>query len=136
MWVSKRKWEALAERITDLEVEIQGQRMKNEITFEFCRSVANKEKLSLLSYQQLYSPSADSNEKILMLLKGVNEFDYFFPMKSRFYMCLNWFIKHGQKDKVLRKMEEEWPEIKWWMWIPQSVISAIVIIISLMQLLK
>ncbi len=74
MWVSKRKWEALEKRITDLEVEIQGQRMKNEIAFEFCRSVANKEKLSLLSYQQLYSPSTDSNEKILMLLKKIREF--------------------------------------------------------------
>ena len=27
-------------------------------------------------------------------------------------------------------------QIKWWMWIPQSIISIIAIVISLMQLLK
>lgn len=55
MWISKAKWMALEKRVADLEREIRGQRVKNEIMFEFCRSVANKEKLSLLSYQQLYS---------------------------------------------------------------------------------
>lgn len=70
MWISKARWMALEKRVADLERVVQGQRDKNEIMFEFCRSVANKEKLSLLSYQQLYSPSTDSNQKVRMLFKG------------------------------------------------------------------
>ena len=74
MWISKKKWKALEKKVADLEREVQGQQIKNEIFFEFCRSVANKEKLSLLSYQQLYSPYADSSDKVRMLLKKIGEF--------------------------------------------------------------
>ena len=73
MWISKARWTALEKRVADLEREIQGQHAKNEIMFEFCRSAANKEKLSLLSYQQLYSPSTDSNQKVRMLFKKIRE---------------------------------------------------------------
>ena len=73
MWISKAKWMTLEKRVADLERVVRGQRVKNEIMFEFCRSVANKEKLSLLSYQQLYSPSTDSNQKVRMLFKKVRE---------------------------------------------------------------
>lgn len=73
MWISKQKWEALEKRIADLEREVQGQHIKNEISFEFCRSVANKEKLSLFSYQQLYSPSTNSSEKVRMLLEKIRK---------------------------------------------------------------
>ena len=41
MWISKAKWMALEKRVADLEREIRGQLAKNEIMFEFCRSVAN-----------------------------------------------------------------------------------------------
>ena len=74
MWISKKKWQALKKRVADLEVEVQGQLIKNEVIFEFCRSVANKEKLSLLSYQQLYSPSADSSQKVRMLFEKIRKF--------------------------------------------------------------
>ena len=73
MWISKARWTALEKRVADLEREIQGQHAKNEIMFEFCRSVVNKEKLSLLSYHQLYSPSTDSNQKVRMLFKKIRE---------------------------------------------------------------
>lgn len=73
MWVSRKKWEALEKRVADLEERVQGQQAQDEIVYEFCRSVANKERLSLLSYQQLYSPSANSNEKIRVLLKQIRE---------------------------------------------------------------
>ena len=73
MWISKARWSALEKRVADLQSQIQGQHAKNEIMFEFCRSVANKEKLSLLSYQQLYSPSTDSNQKVRMLFKKIRE---------------------------------------------------------------
>ena len=69
MWISRKKWNALEKRVADLEAEVQGQLIKNEVIFEFCRSAANKEKLSLLSYQQLYSPSADSSQKVRMILQ-------------------------------------------------------------------
>ena len=72
MWISRKKWNALEKRVADLEVEVQ--LIKNEVIFEFCRSAANKEKLSLLSYQQLYSPSADSCQKIRMLFEKIRKF--------------------------------------------------------------
>ena len=74
MWISKKKWQALEKRVADLEVEVQGQLIKNEVIFEFCRSAANKEKLSLLSYQQLYRPSADSSQKVRMLFEKIRKF--------------------------------------------------------------
>ena len=73
MWISRKKWNALEKRVADLEVEVQGQRVKDEVIFEFCRSVANKEKLSLLSYQQLYSPSADSSQKVRTLFEKIRK---------------------------------------------------------------
>ena len=73
MWISKTRWAALEKRVADLERDVQGQHIKNEISFEFCRSVANKENLSLVSYQQLYSPSSNSNEKVRMLLEKIRE---------------------------------------------------------------
>ena len=63
----------LEERVADLENQIQSQQIKFEICYEFCRSVANEKEMSLLSYQQLYGPSADSNEKVRMLLKQIRE---------------------------------------------------------------
>ena len=74
VWISKKKWQALEKRVADLEVEVQGQLIKNEVIFEFCRSADNKEKLSLLSYQQLYSPSADSSQKVRMLFEKIRKF--------------------------------------------------------------
>lgn len=60
-------------RIAALEKRVQEQQAVIKLLFEFCRSVANKEKMSLLSYQQLYSPSADSCNKVLMLLEKIRE---------------------------------------------------------------
>lgn len=74
MWISKKRWEALEKRIADLDKQIQAQQIVGEIISEFCRSVANTEKLDLLSYQQLHSPTANSNEKIRMLLQKIREF--------------------------------------------------------------
>lgn len=87
MWLSKRcfrtimdKLEDLEKRTADLERQVQGQHITVELTYEFCKSVANKERLSLLSYQQLNSPSADSDQKIRMLLEQIREL-----RKSTFY---------------------------------------------------
>lgn len=70
----KRKPRALRKRLSALEVEVHKLKVINEILFEFCRSVANKDHLSLLSYQQLNSPVADSNEKVRMLLDEIRKF--------------------------------------------------------------
>ena len=70
----KKKPRTLRKRLSALEVEVHKLKVINEILFEFCRSVANKDQLSLLSYQQLNSPVADSNEKIRMLLDDVRKF--------------------------------------------------------------
>lgn len=70
----KKKPQALRKRLSVLEVEVHKLKVINEILFEFCRSVANKDQLSLLSYQQLNSPVADSNEKVRMLLDEIRKF--------------------------------------------------------------
>ncbi len=70
----RKKSRTLRKRLSALEVEVHKLKVINEILFEFARSVANKDQLSLLSYQQLNSPSADSNEKIRMLLDEVRKF--------------------------------------------------------------
>lgn len=71
MWISKKRFQKLEKRIADLERQVQSQQPKCELTYEFCRSVAHKNEMSLLSYQQLHSPSSDSNEKVRMLLEQV-----------------------------------------------------------------
>ena len=68
MRISKKKWQALEKRVADLEAKVQSQQLSNDILWEFCESVANAEKLSLVSYQQLHSPSADSAEKVRELI--------------------------------------------------------------------
>lgn len=60
----------IKKRLSTLEKEVHELKTLNVILVEFCKSVANKEQLSLLSYQQLNSPSADSNEKVRMLFEG------------------------------------------------------------------
>lgn len=66
----KRSEVHIKKRLSTLENEVRELKAMNVILVEFCRSVANKEQLSLLSYQQLNSPSADSNDKVRMLLEG------------------------------------------------------------------
>lgn len=61
-------------KIAGLEKRIQNQQLMIGLLFQFCRSVANKEKHSLLSYQQLYSPSADSAEKVRIIFKELRKF--------------------------------------------------------------
>lgn len=70
----ERKMQALKKRIADLEKQIQSQQIVIEIICEFCRSVANTEKLDLLSYQQLHSPTTDSNKKVRMLFQKIRKF--------------------------------------------------------------
>ena len=70
----KKKSRTLRKILSDLEVEVHKLKFVNEIQFEFFLIVANKDQLTLLSYQQLNSPSADSNEKIRMLLDEIREF--------------------------------------------------------------
>ena len=64
----------LKKRLSTLEKEVHEMKVVSAILFEFCRSVANKEQLSLLSYQQLNSPVADSNEKVRMILDEIRKF--------------------------------------------------------------
>lgn len=73
VWISKKKWNELQKRTADLEVQVQNQQLVIEIIFEFCRSVANKNRTSILSYQQLYSPSTDSSEKVRMLFEQIRK---------------------------------------------------------------
>lgn len=61
------------QRIAELEKEVEDLRRVNQILIEFCRSVANKEGMSLLSYQQLYSPSSESCEKVRALFEEIRK---------------------------------------------------------------
>ncbi|GEM_PF-1159683 len=64
---------SLKKKVTDLEEKLENQSLIVEILFEFARSVANKDKTSLLSYQQLHSPSPDSRKKVRMLFQQIRE---------------------------------------------------------------
>ena len=64
----------IKKRVANLEKQVQSQQLIIQILVEFSKSVANKEGLSLLSYQQLNSPSTNSNQKIRMLLKQLRKF--------------------------------------------------------------
>lgn len=70
----KRSEVRMQKRLSTLEKEIHELKAQNAILMEFCRSVANKEQLSLLSYQQLNSPSSNSNEKVRMLFEEIRKF--------------------------------------------------------------
>lgn len=68
MWVSKKKWEEMEKKIADLEIAVRGQSYMTNLTYEFCKSVANKDKMSFVSYQKKYSPSIDSSQNVNVLL--------------------------------------------------------------------
>lgn len=69
MWRFRKKQKQLAA----LENKIQKQQAIIELLLQFCKSVAYKDKLSLLSYQQLHSPSADSSEKVRMSIEKIRK---------------------------------------------------------------
>lgn len=69
----KRKWRKLKKRVAALERKTSTQQLWLELLYEFCRSTAHKEGMCLLSYQQLYSPSANSCEKVRMLLNQIRK---------------------------------------------------------------
>ena len=70
----KKRMEELESRIFELEKENKFQRYTIEFLVEFCRSVAYKDGKDLLSYQQLNSPSSDSNKKVRMLFEKIRDF--------------------------------------------------------------
>lgn len=74
MNISKRQWLQVNKKIAGLERRIQNQQLMIELLFQFCRSVANKEKHCLISYQQLYSPSADSAKEVRILFEQLRKF--------------------------------------------------------------
>lgn len=73
MWISRKKWMVMEKKISDLELALQGQICMTNLNHEFCKSVANKNKMSFSFYQQLYSPSSDSDEKVRMLFDKIRE---------------------------------------------------------------
>lgn len=64
----------IKKRITIIEKEIRCWRYETQILIEFCRSVANEKGMSLLSYQQLNSPTANSSKKVRMLFRKIRKF--------------------------------------------------------------
>lgn len=70
----RRQNKELKKRIANMEHEIQCWQYEVQILLEFCRSVANKNGMSLLSYQQLNSPTTNSSKKVRMLLQKVRKF--------------------------------------------------------------
>ena len=60
-------------KAAELERQIQELQLRLEILFEFACSVAHKEGVSLLSYQQLHSPSPKRARKVRMLLKEIRK---------------------------------------------------------------
>lgn len=79
-WITIRKLKKLLkenkrlkERIANTENEIRCWRYETQILIEFCRSVANEKGMSLLSYQQLNSPTANSSKKVRMLFQKIRK---------------------------------------------------------------
>lgn len=72
--ISQKEWKELNKKIADLERYAQGQQLLLELLLEFCKAVAAKEGLSLMSYQQLYYPPTDSGRKVRMLFQKIREF--------------------------------------------------------------
>ena len=63
----------IKDRLAALERKTEKQQAIIFILLEFCKSVANNEKTGILSYQQLYSPSADSCRKVRMLFQKIRK---------------------------------------------------------------
>lgn len=72
--ISQRRRKEMSRRIATLERYVQGQQLLIELLLEFCKAVATKERLSLISYQQLNNPSANSSRKVRMLFQKIREF--------------------------------------------------------------
>ena len=70
----KHENKRLKKRIANIENEVQCWRSETQILFEFCRSVANEKGMSLLSYQQLNSPTTNSSKKVRMLFQKIRKF--------------------------------------------------------------
>ncbi len=70
----KHENKRLKKRIANIENEVQCWRYETQILFEFCRSVANEKGMSLLSYQQLNSPTTNSSKKVRMLFQKIRKF--------------------------------------------------------------
>ena len=67
----RRKKNRLEERVAALEMQLQEQQLYLEILVEFCSSVAHKEGLGTLSYQQLNSPTPESAENVRTLVQKI-----------------------------------------------------------------
>ena len=63
----------MEEKIAHLEKNLEDQWKFILILLEFCRSAANKEGMSLLSFQQLYSPSSESCGKVRALFEEIRK---------------------------------------------------------------
>lgn len=70
----QRENKKLKKRIANMENEIRCWRYEAQILLEFCRSVANEKGMSLLSYQQLNSPTTNSSKKVRMLFQKIRKF--------------------------------------------------------------
>lgn len=63
------KHRAIKKKFAGLERDLKGQQLEIELLFEFATSVAHADGKNLFTYQQFHSPSAESNENVLMLIQ-------------------------------------------------------------------
>lgn len=73
MWISKKRWESLEKRIADLEVQVQGQQLIQELVIHIMDSLKPDQDLDLISYQQLNSPSTERQDKVRVLIQKILE---------------------------------------------------------------
>lgn len=69
-----KRFQTLKRKVAALEKEIQRQQLMIELLTEFASSVAYTERMDLISYQQIHSPSADSCKKVRMLFDEIGKF--------------------------------------------------------------
>lgn len=73
VWISKKRWESLEKRIADLEVQVQGQQLIQELVIHIMDSLKPDQDLDLISYQQLNSPSTERQDKVRVLIQKILE---------------------------------------------------------------
>ena len=69
MWVNKKDWEFMRKKVAVMDQDLISKNWRIKFLEDFCRSVANTEGLSVLSYQQLHAPITKNHEKVRELFE-------------------------------------------------------------------
>lgn len=69
MWVNREDLEFMRKKVVVIDQDLISQERRIKFLEDFCRSVANTEGLSVLSYQQLHAPTTKNHERVRELFE-------------------------------------------------------------------